>query len=256
MVHLLHEQLQQHSQTTMLTMANASSTSMFDLPPLPTYTTSPLPPLLAPIPDKILLLLLPVIAYWVVSLFFEWLDSTEYCNQYRLHTPAELTMRNHVTKWECFRDVVLQQVIQTIVGGLIAHHEPDELTGMEDYEVAVWAQRVRMVQRALPSVLAIAGVDAAGLATKLSAHPTIAAVVAGGQYSLTQNIMTSGGEEVMAPAFASWEMTAAKVIYHFAIPALQFFVGILFVDTWQYFLHRAMHMNKWLYSMLSVPHLF
>ena len=56
-------------------------------------------------------------------------------------------------------------------------------------------------------------------------------------------------DKAPVPTFAVWEMLAAKAIYWVVIPVFQFGLAIIFVDTWQYFLHRAMHMNKWLYSM-------
>lgn len=82
----------------------------------------------------------------------------------------------------------------------------------------------------------------------------LSGALAGGVYpELTQTVMLAG-QQVVAPAFASWEITAAKAIYHLGIPALQFMVAILIVDTWQYFLHRAMHMNKWLYTTFHARH--
>jgi len=38
------------------------------------------------------------------------------------------------------------------------------------------------------------------------------------------------------------------------MPLIQFTVAIFIVDTWQYFLHRAMHMNKILYTTLHSRH--
>ncbi|KAF7370738.1 Sphingosine hydroxylase [Mycena sanguinolenta] len=55
----------------------------------------------------------------------------------------------------------------------------------------------------------------------------------------------------------------AYYIYWWAIPVLQFLVAIFIIDTWQYFLHRSMHMNKFLYRhfhswhhRLYVPYAF
>lgn len=216
------------------------------LPPLPSYTLEPLAPLVSPIPDKYLTLILPIIAYWAVSLIFHWIDELDLFPQYRLHTPAEVLKRNHVSRWEVFRDVVLQQIIQTMFGVFLGYLEEDAMTGMDDYNVAVWAQRLRIAQGAVPTMLATLGLDANGIATKLaSTHSTISAVVSGGQYIIYQD--TPSGN--LVPGFASWEMTAARAIYWLLFPALQFGFGILVVDTWQYFWHRAMHLNKWLYSM-------
>jgi sphinganine C4-monooxygenase len=214
------------------------------LPPLPSYSLTPLAPLVPGIPDKYLTLVLPIVAYWGVSLFFHCIDEWDLFPQYRLHTPAEVLKRNHVTRWEVLRDVVLQQIIQTIFGVFLGYLEEDAMIGREHYDISVWAQRIRMAQRSIPSLLAIVGMNAQGIAKNVAvAHPMLAASIAGGHYNLFQE--TSMG---VAPAFAPWEMLAAKAVYWYGVPAVQFAFAILVVDTWQYFLHRAMHMNKWLYS--------
>ncbi|KAJ3523524.1 hypothetical protein NM208_g12415 [Fusarium decemcellulare] len=81
----------------------------------------------------------------------------------------------------------------------------------------------------------------------LDSHPLLAGALAGGYYP---SLVTATSE----PAFASWEITLAKTIYHFLIPAVQFFVAISIIDTWQYFLHRLMHVNKWLYATFHSRH--
>ncbi|KEF57130.1 C4-hydroxylase [Exophiala aquamarina CBS 119918] len=215
----------------------ANTTTSF---PLPSYTLTPRPSLIPGISDPLLQLLAPVVAYWVVSIFFHILDSYDFCAQYRLHTPAEVLKRNHVTRYEVVRDVVLQQIIQTAFGLLLAHFDPAETVGKEEYDVAVWAQRLRLTQSYIPSFLAALGVDALALSNKVSTYPQLANALSGGSYS-TQTI-------------APWELSVAKAIYWAGIPSLQFLVAILIVDTWQYFLHRAMHMNKWLYTTLHSRH--
>jgi len=39
----------------------------------------------------------------------------------------------------------------------------------------------------------------------------------------------------------------AYTVYWWAIPLFQLFLGMAVMDTWQYFLHRGMHMNKFMY---------
>lgn len=231
----------------------ASNTSLpLELPPLPAYTLTPRPPLFAPIPDNIVALMLPIIAYWAVSMIFHIIDIYDLFPQYRLHTPAELLKRNHVTRWDVVRDVVLQQVIQTIAGLILAQFDDIEYTGREDYDVAVWARRIRMMQRTLPGLLGLLGLDSAGLAKNLSGHPMLAGALSGGRYpSLVQKVIMDNGAEVIAPAFAGWELAVASFIYYYLIPAFQFVWAISVVDTWQYFWHRAMHLNRWLYGMYS-----
>lgn len=214
------------------------------LPPLPSYHLEPLSPLVPGIPDKYLSLVLLIAAYWLVSLFFHIIDELDLFPQYRLHTPEEVLKRNHVSRWEVLRDVVLQQVIQTAFGIFLGVLDEDQMVGKEPYDIAVWAQRLRLAQHALPSAFSLIGLDSIGLSKNLAAsHPIISGVLAGGVYN--QN---------STPAFASWELTAAKGIYHLLIPALQFVSAIVIVDTWQYFWHRAMHMNKWLYTQFHSRH--
>jgi sphinganine C4-monooxygenase len=231
------------------TMANG--TYLSDLPPLPSYKLESVPPLVPFIPDLYLSLILPIAAYWIVSLFFHYIDVHDIWPQYRLHTPAEILKRNHVSRYEVARDVIIQQIIQTIVGTIISITEPEELRGIEDYDIALWARRIRIAQRALPQLLGILGLNAATISKNVAgSHPLLAGALAGGKYPfLTTGLDVASGAPV--PAFAGWEMLVAKTMYWYAVPAAQFMLAIFFVDTWQYFLHRAMHMNKWLYSKFS-----
>jgi sphinganine C4-monooxygenase len=225
---------------------------MSDLPPLPSYTLSPVQPLLSFIPDFYLTLFLPIAAYWGLSMVFHFIDVYDIWPQYRLHTPAEILKRNHASRYEVARDVVIQQIVQTIVGAILGLTEPPEVTGLEDYDIARWATRLRIAQRALPKLLGLLGLNAAAISKNFSgSHPMIAGALAGGNYPLTMGLDVVSGAPV--PAFASWELVVAKAIYWYIVPALQFMIAIVVVDTWQYFLHRAMHVNKWLYSKLESP---
>jgi sphinganine C4-monooxygenase len=237
-------------------MVNATAADYLSLPPLPLYNLTPLPSIVPGIPDQLLALLLPIAAYWIVSIGFHILDVYDIFSQYRLHTPAEVLKRNHVTRYEVIRDVVVQQVIQTVFGLAIGMLDPVEMTGRESYDIAVWARRIRIAQGSVPKILGAAGVDAVELGRNLaSTHPTAAGIFSGGQYPhLTQEITGENDLSFTTPSYSSWEASAAQLIYWVLIPALQFGVAIFIVDTWQYFLHRAMHMNQWLYTKLHSRH--
>lgn len=144
-----------------MAMANITSplnmSTLDNLPPLPSYTLVPQEPLLSFLPDFYLSLFLPIAAYWIVSLFFHCIDVLDICPQYRLHTPAEILKRNRVTRYEVARDVIIQQIIQTIVGAILDMSEPEEMIGKTDYDIAWWAQRLRIAQRGLPHLLAALG---------------------------------------------------------------------------------------------------
>ncbi|KAH8202896.1 hypothetical protein TruAng_002949 [Truncatella angustata] len=224
------------------------------LPPLPSYELTPMRSLIPGLDDFYLSLIAPVIAYWAVSIIFHVIDTYDIWPQYRLHTPQEIAARNRATRYEVFRDVIVQQIIQTIAGAALGWMDPPQMTGMENHDVAVWATRIRLAQRALPAMLGLIGLNAAGLAKTMSvSHPLLAGALSGGHYPfLTTGL--AGPDGTAVPTFAAWELAVAKTIYWLVLPAIQFFLAVCFVDTWQYFLHRAMHMNKWLYTKFHSRH--
>lgn len=146
--------------------------------------------------------------------------------------------------------MLIQQVVQTAVGWVLGMTEPDDFFGKEQYDIAVWARRIRIAESNIPGLLATVGLNAKGLAKNLGpSHPMLAGALQGGQYPSLENMSpVSSISKISAPGFAGWELILASAIYWVLVPALQFGLAILVVDTWQYFLHRAMHMNKWLYS--------
>ncbi|KAF9449950.1 sphingosine hydroxylase [Macrolepiota fuliginosa MF-IS2] len=46
----------------------------------------------------------------------------------------------------------------------------------------------------------------------------------------------------------------AWFMYWWGVPVFQFFLAMFFIDTWQYFLHRLMHVNKFLYKSFHSWH--
>ncbi|KAF3064429.1 Sphingolipid C4-hydroxylase SUR2 [Daldinia childiae] len=229
-------------------------TSNTDLPPLPSYEVAVASDLISWMPDFYLSLLAPTIAYWVVSIFFHIIDTLDLFPQYRLHTPAEIAQRNKASRFEVLRDVLFQQVIQGFMAFFLNQTDPPQYTGMEDYDVAVWATRVRLAQRALPTVLGVLGINAATISKNMAvSHPFLAGALAGGHYPFLTSEL-AGPDGALVPAFATWELLVAKAIYWAIIPGFQLFVAVTALDTWQYFLHRLMHQNKWLYTTFHSRH--
>ena len=223
---------------------STNSSSFLDIPPLPSYTLTLRPSLVPGVSDVMLQLVAPIVAYWTVSLVFHLFDVYDVFPQYRLHTPAEILKRNRVTRYEVFRDVILQQIVQTCFGLIMAHFDPPEMVGKEEYDVAVWAWRLRRLQHQAPNLLLLLGIDHQTSLRWSIQHrfsfPNVAGVVAGGIYPRA--------------GFADWELNTAKFIYWILIPLVQFTIAVIWVDTWQYFLHRAMHMNRFLYNWLHSRH--
>ncbi|GAO18213.1 hypothetical protein UVI_02022800 [Ustilaginoidea virens] len=193
------------------------------LPALPSHTLQPRDDMFPWISDVALSLILPVVVYWIFSLFFHLIDVLDLFPQYRLHTPDEILKRNHASRLEVARDVVLQQILQMATGALFTLSEPPEMVGKAEHDVAVWATRLRLAQRALPGLLNLVGLNAAP-------------------------VLLLEATTRLSP------LTIAKTIYHFLVPSLQFFAAAFFLDSWQYFLHRMMHMNRWLYTTFHSRH--
>ena len=229
-------------------MVGANATS-YDLPPLPDYTLKPLTPLSSWVSDAFIQAALPVLGYWIVSLFFHTIDVYDLYPQYRLHTPAEVLKRNHVTRYEVLRDVILQQIVQIVASFSLSVFDEAPSTGKADFDVAWYAQKIRLAQRAVPYAVSFVGLNPIEIATKFAeTQPTLASVFMGGRYPELLQTATIAGEQTLVPAFASWESNTASFLYWYAIPAIQFAAAIVIIDAWEYMLHRAMHMNKWLYG--------
>ena len=227
-------------------MANETA----NLPVIPPYTLNPVPRLLPWISDFHLSLLLPVTAYWFMSLVFWFIDRKNYFSQYRLHTPAEFKQRNRVPVTEVLRAIVLQQIIQTGLGLLIGHVlGAGDLCGSEEHDVAILADRIHRARAMIPSLFALIGIDARTLTYNVekyiaSFRLAVSPTQPGALISEARNLF-AGGQT--ANGFSLWEVWLAKAIYWFIDPAVRFGIAIFFSDTWQYFWHRAMHANNWMY---------
>lgn len=80
------------------------------------------------ISDKHLSLLMPVLVYWVTSLLYHALDvlQPKWSERYRMHPPEQIKQRNRVTMRKVILMVVLQHVVQTVLGILVLDDTPYE----------------------------------------------------------------------------------------------------------------------------------
>jgi len=76
------------------------------------------PSLLSSVSDKHLSLIAPFAIYWIYSLVYHALDSAKlpYFEARRLHESPEVLSRNKATVFQVIKAVVVQQIIQTILG--------------------------------------------------------------------------------------------------------------------------------------------
>ncbi|CAH01514.1 sphingosine hydroxylase [Kluyveromyces lactis] len=148
------------------------------------------------ISDGKLALALPVVAYWLYSMFFHYIDTNEVFEQYRIHPSEEVQQRNKASRLEVLKEVILQHFIQTFTGLGMLYLDPVPTSGFEKYEMWKWRQSLPFF---VPSVF-------------------------------------------------------IKFMYCYGWSMIRIFIGFCIVDSWQYWLHRVMHMNKTLYKKFHSRH--
>ena len=154
--------------------------------------------------------------------------------KYKLHTLAEFRKRKRVSVREVVREVFIQHTMQTLLGGLVAYYEPDELTGCEGQDVAMWAQRIRSLLGATLHLRSlISGNQLIGQAGFFKAAPSA---------------------ETFVSAILSMDGTLANILYYIVIPALQYVFTAFWIDTWQYLIHRIMHTYPYLHRTFHSRH--
>lgn len=193
--------------------------------PSDTIALHPVPPLFSIISDLHLLLTLPTVAYWAYGLFFYWIDKNGYLPRYRLHTPAEVLKRNKVPMSKVVRSILFYQVITTILGFWLMRNGTPDLVRGEEVEIATWVFRIREFKKRLSILLY-------GFAKVLGVENTLISFI----------------DADSSTKLPSWEKWVAKTIYRYIMPTLQYALAIFVADTWQYFEHRVVHMNQYLYS--------
>ncbi|QFZ29989.1 putative sphingolipid C4-hydroxylase [Clavispora lusitaniae] len=104
-------------------------------PVSPPMLLAPKPNLIAGIPDGILALMAPVIAYWTYSTFWHIIDVYELAEKYRIHPSEEEQARNKATLKEVLVDVLFQHVVQTFFGYVVYRFDPKPVTGNELYQM-------------------------------------------------------------------------------------------------------------------------
>ncbi|RDB20887.1 Sphingolipid C4-hydroxylase SUR2 [Hypsizygus marmoreus] len=167
------------------------------------------PTLIDGVPDHYLALAAPVLAYWSLSLFFHYLDMSDWkwLDKYRIHESAEVQKRNLATRTQVVWAVILQQIIQTLLG----------LVWLSD-EAKAGVNHLQEMQ---------------AIAVRL--QPLVCGAL--GEYNVHYVLRD-----------------LSYFVYWWGIPSIQFLTAMFIIDTWQYFLHRLMHVNKFLYKQFHSVH--
>ncbi|KAL8826213.1 MAG: hypothetical protein Q9191_003940 [Dirinaria sp. TL-2023a] len=207
-----------------------SSRPVFGTPEL-----NPRTPLLPFISDAHLLLLLPTGAYWAYGLLFHWIDTRGYLARYKLHTPAEILKRNKVPMSKVISSILFYQVTTTLLGFWMLRGSEPDLQGDEARDIALWALWLSQVRKLLG----------------LSGWTIWRDATIDSRFAVSFGSETETGDIV---AVSMPDLTAAKTIYYFLVPLAQFALAIFIADTWQYFTHRIVHTNQYLYNNFHSVH--
>lgn len=207
----------------MIAFANATTATsgLAKLNQTPFYF-QPQPSVVPGISDKYLSLALPIIIYWVASLFYHALDTLQlpFTEKYRLHESEEVTKRNRVGVTRVIVMVVVQQIIQTVFGVLL----------LDD--------------------------DSVGLEQTFADHPAKILDIAAFLRSTTTELLGVSLEPATTKLlFASQDaLSAAWWLYWWGIPTAQLWFAFFVMDAWQYTLHRLFHESRFLYRHFHSHH--
>ncbi|GMK58860.1 hypothetical protein CspeluHIS016_0603020 [Cutaneotrichosporon spelunceum] len=170
------------------------------------------------ITDRNLSLLAPVAIYWVLSTIFHILDTLElpYFERHRIHPSSEVTKRNRVGFWTVLNGVIFQQVVQTILGLIVIDSDERLL-------------RTEVLKDHVASMAWLA--------------PRVADVT-----------FLFLGKNVGMTVLNAYGARLVNFAYWWAIPTFQLLAGFCIIDTWQYWLHRTMHVYPTLYKMFHSHH--
>jgi sterol desaturase/sphingolipid hydroxylase (fatty acid hydroxylase superfamily) len=129
----------------------------------------------------------------------------------------------------CLCNIILEiQVLQTLLGLALGALGDGDVTGNEDYDLALWISRVGAVFSALPSLLYLTGVDFKTIAITLPGPRSFLPMVEYHELDI--------------------EVLIAKFLYWYIVPVVQIACALIVADACMYCIHRIGHTNKWVYS--------
>lgn len=93
-------------------------------------------------PDGILALVAPVVAYWSFSLIFHLIDTLHLAEKYRIHPSEEVSSRNKAGRVEVLCEVIFQHMIQSVVGLGFLWLDEKPTTGFEHRDMWLLRQQL------------------------------------------------------------------------------------------------------------------
>lgn len=180
---------------------------------------------------------------------FHYIDTRGLLSKYKLHTPVEDLTKNRATRRDVIKFALIQQAAQCLLGYLTAVREPFV---PHDYSVALWAQKFHYFGTVAGEKMRYTGLDLERILNESQGY-RLGYTAAFAQDIWSSHISNSSQVVVEGPEgptvnFSAWELMAARLLYWVVVPLCQYISAMVLADTFQYFTHRAFHVNKWLYS--------
>ncbi|KAL9601432.1 MAG: hypothetical protein Q9219_002498 [cf. Caloplaca sp. 3 TL-2023] len=233
-------------------MAANTTTASLGASPSPVCLLTPQEPLLPFISDNVLAVILPTIVYAVASGFFHIFDVYGLFSRYRIHPSEDELKRNHVTRWQCFKVVVRYHVMQIAIGLFLSYGSGPMMVGDEACKIHDAAVFWRSTRNLIPMLLNTLGIDARKLSQATQGtSSTLASVIGGHSQHLSFTNPNSSSSDT---SFTAPELHLANLTIHILIPAFQYLLALIIVDTWIYFTHRLCHVNRTLYRLVHAQH--
>ena len=184
-----------------------------------------------------------------IGLTFHYIDTRGFLSKYKLHTPVEDLTKNRATRRDVIKFALIQQAAQCLLGYLTAVREPFV---PHNYGVALWAQKIHSFGIVAREAMRYIGLDLEWVLNESQGYG-IGYTTAFAQDTWSchiSNLSRVVGEHTNQPTvnFSAWELMAARLLYWIVVPLFQYISAMVLADTFQYFTHRAFHVNKWLYS--------
>lgn len=214
------------------------------------------PSLLSFLPDHHLPYIVPAIVYWVISFIFHYIDTRGLLSAYKLHTPAEDLTKNRASRKDVIKFALLQQAAQCLLGYIMA--DDSEQFVPHEYAIAEWAKSLRYIGTRATGWIQYFAFQSTWTANEFKSHPAapLAAVLQDPYIAHSCNSSQGAvpGSVMPTMPFSAWDIIIAKTVYWVVVPLLQYVCAMVLADTFQYFTHRAFHVNKWLYKHIHSMH--
>lgn len=123
---------------------------------------------------------------------------------------------------------------------------PSGLVYSDDIKILEWAEKIQLINSIMPLLSRTLVANNISLAERLSVFSSVwVSLTSHGLLHLSENATLS---KDCTSNITQWEWYVARFVYWIVVPSLQYAVAIFLADTWQYFTHRLLHKNKFLYS--------